>query len=194
MARLFTLPRGFPLLLAVLVPEEELVRRLVARDERAFGILYEKYGSALLGTIKRLVRDEVVAQDILQESLLKVWLNIARYDAERGRLFTWMARICTNLAIDFLRSPRYFFDRNSQSLEVSFADQMASTATFNPEHIGLRELVLHLKPAHRDIVNLYYFGGYTQAEIAEHLDMPLATVKTRVRAALLVLTALGRVS
>lgn len=170
--------------------EEELVKRLLARDERAFGILYEKYGSALLATIKRLVRDEVVAQDILQESLLKVWLNIASYDADRGRLFTWMARICSNLAIDFLRSPWHFFHRNSQSLEVSTVEKIPSTAAFNPEHIGLRELVLYLKPAHRDIVNLYYFGGYTQAEIAEHLDMPLGTVKTRVQAALQVLIKL----
>lgn len=180
--------------LSIISDEKELVQRLVARDEQALRLLYEKYAKTLLATIQRLVRDEAVAQDILQDSFLKVWLSIDTYDADRGRLFTWMVRICSNQAIDYLRSPRSTFYRDSSSLEAGSVQRMAAVSTFNPEHIGLRELILRLKPQHQEVINLLYFGGYTQAEVAEHLDTPLGTVKTRVRTALHVLVSLARVS
>lgn len=183
----------FSAALPVASDEEQLVQRLVARDEQALRLVYEKYAKTLLAVIQRLVRDEALAQDILQEGLLKVWLSIASYDAGRGRLFTWMVRVCSNQAIDALRSPRNFFHRRNWSLEVGSAQQMPAPATFNPDHIGLRELTLCLKPRQREVVDLLYFQGYTQVEAAEYLGIPLATVKTRSRAALQVLAKFDRV-
>ena len=112
--------------------------------------------------------------------------------ASTGRLFTWMVRVCCNQAIDALRSPRHRFHSRSKSLEEGGAQRALAPSTFNPEHIGLRELTLQLKPRQREVIDLLYFGGCTQAETAEQLGIPLATVKTRARAALQVLSQLAR--
>lgn len=183
----------FSAALPVASDEEQLVQRLVARDEQALRLLHEKYAKTLLAVIQRLVRDEALAQDILQEGFLKVWFSIARYDAGRGRLFPWLVRVCSNQAIDALRSPRNAFHRRSWSLEGGSAQHMPAPAAFNPDHIGLRELTRGLKPRQREVVDLLYFQGYTQAEAAKHLGIPLATVKTRARAALQVLAKFARV-
>ncbi|HEX8325902.1 MAG TPA: sigma-70 family RNA polymerase sigma factor [Hymenobacter sp.] len=172
--------------------EEALVQRLLSRDEQALRILHDRYASNLRTVIARLVRDESLAQDVLQEGLLKVWLSIASYDAQRGRLFTWMVRVCCNQAIDALRNPRHRFHSANKSLETGGAQQAHAASTFNPEHIGLRELTLRLKPRQREVIELLYFGGCTQAETAEQLGIPLPTVKTRARAALQALAQLAR--
>lgn len=172
--------------------EEFLVQRLIARDEHALRVLHDRYSRNLLAVIMRLVCDKSLAQDVLQEGLLKVWLGIDRYDATRGRLFTWMVRVCCNQAIDALRSPRHRFNSGIKSLEVSGAQRAQAPTCFNPEHIGLRELTLKLKPKQREVIDLLYFDGCTQLEAAEQLAIPLATVKTRARAALLVLGQMAK--
>ncbi|MBH8571355.1 RNA polymerase sigma factor [Hymenobacter sp. BT584] len=172
--------------------EQELVQRLLARDERALGQLYEQYARNLFTVILRVVQDEAMAQDVLQEGLLKVWLSIGSYEATRGRLFTWMVRVCCNQAIDALRSPRHRFHRRNPSLEAAGAHYSPAPTAFYPEHIGVRELIVQLKPRQREVMDLLYFGGCTQAETAEQLAIPLATVKTRARAALAVLARMAR--
>lgn len=172
--------------------EHELVQRLLARDERALGQLYEQYARNLFTVILRVVQDEAMAQDVLQEGLLKVWLSIGSYEATRGRLFTWMVRVCCNQAIDALRSPRHRFHRRNPSLETAGAHYSPAPTAFYPEHIGVRELIVQLKPRQREVMDLLYFGGCTQAETAEQLAIPLATVKTRARAALAVLSRMAR--
>ena len=172
--------------------EQVLVQRLLARDERALGQLSEQYTKSLFAVILRVVQDEALAQDVLQEGLLKVWLSIDSYDATRGRLFTWMVRVCCNQAIDALRSPRHRFHRRNPSLEAAGVQYAVAPTAFYPEHIGLRELTAQLKPRQREVMDLLYFGGCTQAETAEQLAIPLATVKTRSRAALAVLTRMAR--
>lgn len=179
-----------PPVLLTATDEEALVQRLLARDEKALRLLHDRYAKNLLAVIMRLVRDEPLAQDVLQEGLLKVWLSIASYAPERGRLFTWMVRVCCNQAIDALRSPRQRFHNSNRSLEGSGAQHALAPTSFHPEHIGLRELTLRLKPRQREVIDLLYFGGCTQVEAAEQLGIPLATVKTRARAALQALTAM----
>ncbi|MBH8560346.1 RNA polymerase sigma factor [Hymenobacter sp. BT442] len=185
-----TLPSPVALLPAP--AEQELVQRLLARDERALGQLYEQYARNLFTVILRVVQDEAMAQDVLQEGLLKVWLSIGSYEATRGRLFTWMVRVCCNQAIDALRSPRHRFHRRNPSLEAAGAHYSPAPTAFYPEHIGVRELIVQLKPRQREVMDLLYFGGCTQAETAEQLAIPLATVKTRARAALAVLARMAR--
>ena len=172
--------------------EQMLVQRLLARDERALVLLELRYGGSLLSVIGRVVRDRELAEDLLQEGLLKVWTNIVSYDAEKGRLFTWMVRVCCNQAIDTMHSPHYRFHRGTKSLEVAGAQQ-AVAASFNPEHIGLRELTRRLKPRQLEVIDLLYYGGCTQVEAAQELNIPLATVKTRARAALVALALLAQV-
>ena len=169
-----------------------MVLRLLARDEQALRLLQTRYAKNLQSLILRLVRDEALAQDVLQEAWLKVWFSIASYDPERGRLFTWMARVCSNHAVDVMRSPRYRFHRQNVPLEGVAASQAPAPAAFNPEHIGLRELTQQLKPRQQEVIDLLYFGGCTQVEAAQELGIPLSTVKTRARAALVVLAGLAR--
>lgn len=121
--------------------------------------------------LRRLVRDRELAEDVLQEGLLKVWLSIGNYEPERGRLFTWMVRLCCNHAIDALRSPRYRFHHGNKSLEVAAAQQTEAPVSFRPEHIGLRELTRQLKPRQLEVIDLLYFEGCTQVEAAKALDI-----------------------
>ena len=174
--------------------EQVLVQRLLARDEQALGLLEVRYGSSLLSVIGRVVGNRELAEDLLQEGLLKVWTSIASYDAEKGRLFTWMVRVCCNQAIDALRSPRHRFHQRNKPLEGLTVSQLSAPASFNPEHIGLRELTLRLKPRQLEVIDLLYYGGCTQVEAAQELNIPLATVKTRARAALVALALLAGVS
>ena len=176
-----------------LTNEQVLVQRLLARDERAVELLEVRYGGSLLSVIERVVRDREHAEDLLQEGLLKVWTSIASYDAEKGQLFTWMVRVCCNQAIDALRSPRHRFHKGTKSLEVAAAQRAPAPASFNPEHIGLRELTRRLKPRQLEVIDLLYYGGCTQVEAAQALNIPLATVKTRARAALVALALLAGV-
>lgn len=172
--------------------EGVLVQRLLARDERALRLLYERHGAHLLAVIRRQVRDESLAQDVLQEALLKVWLHVTTYDADRGRLFPWLVRVCSNQAVDTLRNPRYRFHRANPPLEASGAHGKPAPVDFNLDHIGVRELALRLKPGQREVIELLYFGGCTQVETAVALGIPVATVKTRARAALVALAGLTR--
>ncbi|WP_035562331.1 RNA polymerase sigma factor [Hymenobacter sp. IS2118] len=172
--------------------EAVLVQRLLGRDEQALRLLQDRYGRNLQLVLVRLVRDEALAQDLLQEGLLKIWQGISAYDPARGRLFTWMVRVCCNHAIDVMRSPRQKFHSSTQPLEGKSAQRAPAPTTFHPEHIGIRELTQGLKPRQREVIELLYFGGCTQVETAEELGIPLATVKTRARAALVALAALAR--
>ncbi|WP_400191207.1 RNA polymerase sigma factor [Hymenobacter sp. B81] len=166
--------------------------RLRARDESALAEFYDKYSPALYGVILRIVRREEEAEDVLQEALVKIWHSFASYDPSKGRLFTWVMNVCRNLAIDKIRSRQYRVGNRTQPLDDSPAEYTPAEATFRPEHLGLQEITRQLNPDQRQIIDLLYFGGYTQSEAAEELNLPLGTVKTRARAAIKVLSKLIR--
>ena len=162
----------------MLLPEDDLILRLRARDERAMTDFYRHYRPALLTAVLRLVRNRHTAEDLLQEGMLKVWLSIEAYDPDRGRLFTWAARICCNAAIDYLRTGRARLLARSASLEDTPALHQAAPTEFHPEHIGVADWLLPLRPHHRQVLDLLYLQGYTQLEAAAALQVPLGTVKT----------------
>lgn len=170
--------------------ETALVQRLRACDEPAFALLHRRYAPALRAVIRRVLpADEALAADVLQEAWIKIWQGFAGYDADRGRLYTWMARVCTHHALDVVRGAGHRFHRRARSLDEPGAQRWPAPVTFRPEHLGLRELTQGLVPRQREIIDLLYFGGYTQAETAARLGLPLGTVKTRAQAALRVLAA-----
>ncbi|WP_238388043.1 RNA polymerase sigma factor [Hymenobacter sediminis] len=177
---------------AALETEVLLVQRLRDRDEGAMTIFYDKYSAALYGVIMRIVKKEEIAEDVLQEAMVKIWHSFPSYDAEKGRLFTWVMNVCRNLAIDKIRSRQYRVGSRTQPIEESAALRQAAEPSFRPEHIGLQEMTNQLNPEQRQIVDLLYFGGFTQSEVAEELNLPLGTVKTRARAAIKVLSKLIR--
>lgn len=166
------------------ISEQELVARLQRNDRAAYEHLYDNYSTALYGVINRVITDEEMACDVLQEAFVKIWNNIHGYDAAKGKLFTWMLNICRNLAIDKTRSKDYSNNQKNQSAEKSVSQlERIHTETIKPDQIGLREVVGQLDPNERFLIDLMYFKGYTQAEIAEEYNMPLGTVKTRLRSA-----------
>lgn len=169
----------------VQIEENELVRLLKERDQRGLRILYDNYSAALYGVIHRIITDTETAEDVLQEAFVKIWTNIANYDASRGRLFTWLLNVARNQAIDKTRSKDFKDSGKVQRIEdfVYNIDRRNSTST-SVDHIGLKNVLDRLKPEHRVLIDLLYFGGYTQSEAAAKLDIPLGTVKTRVKIAM----------
>ena len=154
---------------------------------------YDRYSAALFGVIQRIVKDESEAEDVLQEALVKIWNSIGSYEPGKGRLFTWVVNISRNLAIDKIRSRQHRVSSSVQSLDDSLtAQRQASSDGIRPEHIGLQDLTKQLVPEQRQIIDLLYFGGFTQSEAAEEFNLPLGTVKTRARTALKTLAKLIR--
>ncbi|MBC7863905.1 MAG: sigma-70 family RNA polymerase sigma factor [Bacteroidia bacterium] len=171
--------------------EDELISLLKAGSQQAFSYLYDHYSKAIYGIIFNIVGEEAEAEDVLQQFFLKVWKSIATYEKEKGRLFTWMLNIARNSAIDFTRSKKAKMENNIRSIEKNvFEINKKHQETINTDHIGLRKLVDNLKADHREIINLAYYEGYTQEEIALKLNMPLGSVKTKVRQAILQLRSI----
>ncbi|MBY0542400.1 MAG: sigma-70 family RNA polymerase sigma factor [Sphingobacteriaceae bacterium] len=166
--------------------EEELVNGLKNQDTIAMEALYSMYSGALLGIISRVVVQTEVAEDVLQETFVKIWNSAGSYDPSKGRLFTWMMNVARNLSIDKLRSKDYKNANKNQDIEnnVDFIDEQKKV-TFNADTLGLKDLVTNLKPDFKNVLDMVYFKGYTHVEAAEELDIPLGTVKTRVRMAIL---------
>lgn len=182
-----------PLISTPPAAEAALVERLRARDQSAMTEFYDRYSGALFGVINRIVKDEEEAEDVLQEALVKIWHSMAGYDNTKGRLFTWVVNISRNLAIDKIRSRQHRVGSRTQGLDDSLAAQrQAAPDAFRPEHVGLQEITSKLVPEQRQVIDLLYFGGFTQSEAAEELNLPLGTVKTRARTALKILAKLIR--
>ena len=166
--------------------EEALVEALKARDIIAMRALYDMYGAALLGVIVRVIQHTELAEDLLQETFLKIWHGSASYDASKGRLFTWMMNIARNLAIDKIRSKDFKNAGKNQDIEnnVAVIDNQKKQI-INIELLGLRDLVTGLKPELSSVLEMVYYKGFTHAEAAEVLNLPLGTVKTRIRMAII---------
>jgi len=166
--------------------EDELVLALKNREKIAVEALYDMYSASLYGVISRIVIDTATAEDVLQDTFVKIWHSFPSYSTEKGRLFTWMVNIARNLAIDKIRSKDFKNQNKNQELEnnVTFIDEQRNTV-YKPELLGIKELVETLKPEQKLILELVYFKGYTHVEAAEELGIPLGTIKTRLRMAIL---------
>ena len=165
--------------------EEELVLALGNREKVAIEALYDMYSASLYGVISRIVIDTPTAEDVLQETFVKIWNSFSSYSADKGRLFTWMVNIARNLAIDKIRSKDFKNQAKNHELEnnVTFIDEQRNTV-YKPELMGIKDLVSTLKPEQKSILDLVYFKGYTHVEAAEELGIPLGTIKTRLRMAI----------
>ncbi|MDZ7899574.1 MAG: sigma-70 family RNA polymerase sigma factor [Arcicella sp.] len=168
-----------------IIDEGDLITMLQSKDERGFSILYDNYSSALYGVILKIVRTEEIAADVLQDAFVKIWKNIEGYNRTKGTLFTWMLNVARNTAIDKIRSQDFQNSQRNQDLDstVEIIDNQANSQ-FDIDAIGLKKVVENLRPEHRQMIDLLYFQGYTQAEVADEFGIPLGTVKTRVKAAI----------
>lgn len=169
--------------------EDGLVKGLQAGNQHAVEELYNKYASSLMGIITRIVKSDEVAEDVLQETFVKIWKSIEKYDSTKGRLFTWMANLAKNTAIDELRSKQHSNSCKTETINEVPVDAflLRSQIEFNPEVIGMKQLLKNLKQDQQYILDLVYFKGYTQLEVSECLNIPLGSVKTKIRLSILTL-------
>ena len=166
--------------------EQELISALKERDNRAFGYLYDHYSGALYSIVLQIVQKQDLAEDVLQEVFINIWRRIESYDPLKGRLFTWMLNIARNASIDLLRSKSYQNSQKNQEWQEDVDTYMTSqVVSSNTDLIGLKKILEKLKRDQRILIELAYFKGFTHEEISEIEGIPLGTVKTRIRSALI---------
>lgn len=162
--------------------EGELVNLLKQKDDNAFSYLYDNYSGALYGVVKQIVSDVEIGNDVLQEVFVNIWSKMDSYDSSKGRLFTWMLNIARNAAIDKTRSKNYQQGLRQQPID----DNELTHPVVRPgyDDYGLKKVLFKLKGEQRMLVDLSYYQGFTHEQIAKALNIPLGTVKTRLRSAL----------
>ncbi len=159
--------------------EQHIVSLLKEGDKRAITLIYENYSNSLLGVISKVTNNDALAEDALQESFVKIWKNAKKYDSSKAKLFTWMYRICRNTAIDKLRSHNLKFDK-----EVQIADSNVyklATSGINSNTIDLKQHLASLDLKYQTVLNALFFEGMTQQEASEELNIPLGTIKSRLK-------------
>ncbi len=159
--------------------EKHIVELLQERNDKAISLLYEHYGDTLYGVAKKVVRDEELAQDVLQESFVKIWKKSDSYDASKAKLFTWLFRITRNTAIDKLRSVNTKSDKEIQ-MDVSDVYNLG-VESIKPELIDVRENLDKIENKYQIVLEALFFYGMTQQEASDELDIPLGTIKSRLK-------------
>ncbi len=172
--------------------DQVLLRRMSDRDSSALSELYDLHSKYFYTIIYYILRDESEAEDVLQEVFLQIWEKIDSYDENLGNPLAWITRITRNKAIDRLRSKGFKKRSNEIDLERVF-DFSSDSNSENPEKITganqeqyeIKQALRTLNQNQRDLIEFAYFQGYSQSELAEHFNIPLGTVKTRMRSAML---------
>lgn len=166
------------------VPENILNRFLELRSknsDQALKFLMDQYGNSLFGVVNRILGDSQLAEDALQDGFIKIWKNLKEFNPDKASLFTWMFAIVRNSAIDIGRRET---NRKIQSLDSSVYNTTSLSVESEISDIGLMQKINRLEPKYKELIDLLYLKGYTQQEVADHLGIPLGTVKTRANAAL----------
>ena len=171
-------------------PDEALVVRLAARQMDAAAELYDRYAPQLYALARRIVRNEGDAEDVVQEVFSQAWRTAATYDRQRGSVIGWLLMMTRTRSIDKLRSRQARPDADGAISPDSLPAAETPDVVLAAEQATMvRAALLELPPAQRTALELAYYEGLTQAEIAARLAEPLGTVKTRMRTALSTLRA-----
>jgi RNA polymerase sigma-70 factor (ECF subfamily) len=164
---------------------EDLIRRMIAGDREAFGRFYDRYASLVYPLILRVVRDRSDAADVLQEVFWEAWQGAAGYDPSRGTPEAWMITRARTRAIDRVRAVRRrsatFVPPVDEQLAAAPAETGGDAAERAEDRGVIRTALQALPPPQREAIELAYYAGLTQTEIAERIRQPLGTVKTRIR-------------
>jgi RNA polymerase sigma-70 factor (ECF subfamily) len=178
-----------PIFLAVRAADDDthLVARMQQRDPRALAELYDRYGRVAYSLILRVVRDSGIAEDLVQETFLRVWNRIHGFDGQKGSIGPWLLAVARNRAIDYLRSTGGR-ERNAVEYEESghpslYCDMEKDILSSDKARV-VKSAIQKLSPNQRQVIELAYFEGLSQTEMAERMGQPLGTVKTWVRTAL----------
>lgn len=172
---------------AVAGTEAELIERMHGHDAQALAELFDRYGRLVYSVILRVVRDASMAEDLVQETFLRVWNRVRGFDARKGSIGPWLLAIAHNCAIDYLRSAG---GRQRNVVSFDETDHSALHPDMESEILGsdrarqIQAALKKLSPNQRRAIELSYFGGLSQLEVAARMGHPLGTVKTWVRMAL----------
>jgi RNA polymerase sigma-70 factor, ECF subfamily len=165
----------------------EMLQRVGRRDVPAFQELYRKFSGLLYSTIYRVLNDHQDTEDIMQEVLVQIWQKAHLYEPGKGKPLTWITTMARNRAIDRIRSKQRRsklndgFEQESKVAQPEFIDDTSDLVISGEQDRVVQKAVLDLTPDQREAIQLAYFGGLTQSEIAERLHEPLGTVKARIR-------------
>jgi len=169
----------------------DLARRLRERDGGAMRELYDRYGRLVYSLILRMVRNSAAAEDLVQETFLRVWNRIQGFDAERGALGPWVLTVARNRAIDYMRSADG--KMSAGALELDRLEHPGRFCDFEDRALSLdrarrlKDAFEKLTPHQKTVLELAYYEGLSQTEMAERMQQPLGTIKSWVRSALKVL-------
>ena len=171
-----------------------LLQRIVGRDQGALAELYDRHSRLLFSLIVRILRSQPDAEEVLQEVFVRVWTRAATYDERLGSPVAWLTRIARNLAIDRFRSRRSRGGQMSTGtdvLEDAHHTERPHTSGGDPPDVllvdSIRSAIAALPPAQRELIDAAFFEGCTHQELAERFELPLGTVKTRIRTGLMTL-------
>lgn len=159
--------------------EEDIVNLLSKGDKKVMTILYDNYSPALFGVIKKVISDNDLAQDVLQESFIKVWRKGKSYNPQKAKLFTWLYRIAYNTAIDKVRSLN-----NKVSKEIQIEDSNVyklTTKSINDEVLDIKKHLSSLDQKYQIVIKALFFEGMTHQEASDELNIPLGTIKSRLK-------------
>jgi RNA polymerase sigma-70 factor, ECF subfamily len=174
---------------AIAQDDRELAERLKRRDQRAVGELYDRYGRLAYSLIYRIVKDTGIAEDLTQETFLRVWNRAAAFDTEKGSLGAWIMTVARNRAIDYVRSVQGRMRDNVYELDASDNPVLFTTiegSIINSERARrLKQAFEALNANQRMVIEMAYYEGLSQTEMADRIKQPLGTVKTWCRTALL---------
>ena len=163
--------------------DTELISKVVHGDQRAFLTLYDRYSSRVYSLALRMMRDQMMAEEVVQDTFLKLWSRAGQYLTERGPLLIWLLTIARRTTLDRLRleSRRPLLsDGNDPELVWELTPEPESASEEARWH-SLYLAVRSLPEEQRNVIELAYYQGMSQSEIGETLDLPLGTVKTRLR-------------
>jgi RNA polymerase sigma factor (sigma-70 family) len=165
--------------------EDKLIEGLQNMDGSAMSALYRMYSDSLYRVISTIVVIEEVAQDLLQETFIKIWKSFKQYDPGKGRLYTWMARLARNISIDYLRSVNHRNYTVSENLVESTQQiDQKFQVSYNPELIGVKDMTNILNEDQRLALDLIYFKGYTHVQAAEELDITVGILRSRLQSSI----------
>lgn len=164
--------------------DNTLIQRISDGDSHALQLLYERYSSAVYGIAMQVLHERSLAEEATQDTFMKIWRGTARWQTGRGAMSSWLLTVARYTAIDRLRQEQRRTAESLDDVPEPPSDIGVPERDFFQDGRILRGLLTHIPPEQAQVVELAFFQGMTHRELATHLDLPLGTVKTRVRLAL----------